>query len=527
MSKKNPPTLAPELQKILQLHRSGKSQEAIELGEQLAARFPKSAQPVLVIGQIYFDLRALQLAAKAYTRATHIEPKLGNAWAALALIFKMAGKPKAYMKALPQAKKHFSSNDASAAHMLGLTFAHGGNESEAVKWFKRAVEAAPTKIELLDPLLNSLIYLNKTDSALKVANNILFKNPTKALAHWQKSKIETAVDTGHIKEMMALLAKSPPTDHETHAYFYYAMGKEYEDLALWDEAFDAFFQGASAKAKTLQYQHQTAVGSSAANLKLFDKKWLSQQKGCTDGQPIFVLGLPRTGTTLLERIISTHHLVENGGEFPHFKTALDHQNENKGSGELTREFFQSVAELDMAKVGQYYLGLCSVFSNKKGRFVDKLPTNWHFIPLILAALPKAKIVLMNRDPRDTCFSNYKQLFNENTCDYSYGLEDMANHYCLFNTLTAHWAQEFKGRFYEMSYESLASDTEKSLVPLFEYLELAWDPAVLEFHKRKDAVSTASTMQVRESTHTRSIARWKRYEKSIGPMLNILENNKVI
>jgi len=79
----------------------------------------------------------------------------------------------------------------------------------------------------------------------------------------------------------------------------------------------------------------------------------------------------------------------------------------------------------------------------------------------------------------------------------------------------------------MSYESLASDTEKSLVPLFEYLELAWDPAVLEFHKRKDAVSTASTMQVRESTHTRSIARWKRYEKSIGPMLNILENNKVI
>ena len=177
--------------------------------------------------------------------------------------------------------------------------------------------------------------------------------------------------------------------------------------------------------------------------------------------------------------------------------------------------------VNFEKLGQTYIKTTNKLRDGSPRFVDKLPSNFLYVPLILKALPNAKVIHLRRNPMDACFSSFKQLFADAYL-HSYDQREMARHHARYYRLMALWRERFGGRFCEVAYEDVASNLEPNARALIEYLELPWEDACLEFHKQKAAVTTASAVQVREPAHTKSIGRWKRYEQQLQPMRNELE-----
>ena len=181
---------------------------------------------------------------------------------------------------------------------------------------------------------------------------------------------------------------------------------------------------------------------------------------------------------------------------------------------------------DPNKVGSMYLQTSSRMRGDTPRFVDKLPQNYLMIPLILKALPNARIVHLVRDPMDACFASFKQLFADAYL-HSYEQHEMARHHARYRRLMDIWRERFPNRIFDISYEDTARDIEPNARALLEYLDLPFEPACLDFHKQGGAVSTASAVQVREPAHTRSIGRWRRYEAQLQPMLSALEAEKIV
>ncbi len=186
-------------------------------------------------------------------------------------------------------------------------------------------------------------------------------------------------------------------------------------------------------------------------------------------------------------------------------------------------FFDAASALDAEKLGKLYMTSTMRVRGNTPRFVDKLPQNYLMIPLILKALPRAKIIHLTRDPMDACFSSYKQLFADAYL-HSYDLEEMARHHCRYRHLMDVWQERFPGTFLDVSYEDTVADLETSARRLIDYLDLPWEDDCLHFHRSRKAVSTASAVQVREPVHSRSIGRWLKYEQQLQPMRNILIQN---
>ena len=310
-------------------------------------------------------------------------------------------------------------------------------------------------------------------------------------------------------------------DPRANAFYYYAIGKEQEDLQQWPQAFEAFASGAAARRATVEYDESAEIDMFNSLKAHYTPQWLAAGgEGNPDASPIFVLGQPRTGTTLVERIISAHSQVHSAGELQQFGLGLRRLADYRNPKRFTAELFEAATTLDPAKIGGLYLQTVQKMRGDTPRFVDKLPQNYLMIPLILKALPNAKIVHLVRDPMDACFASFKQLFADAYL-HSYEQEEMARHHARYRQLMQVWRERFPGRFFDISYEATARDLEPNARTLIEFLDLPWEDACLSFHEQEGAVTTASAVQVREPAHTRSIGRWRRYEEQLQPMLDAL------
>jgi hypothetical protein len=375
-------------------------------------------------------------------------------------------------------------------------------------------------------LANNLVYHGDTETADIIYRDTIRVQPDTPQAHWALAGSVKATDTSHIEEMQGLLERHG-RNQRARAFYLYAMGKEYEDLLHWEEAFAAFSAGAEARRETVEYDEPAEIEMFKFLQDNYTHEWFENlPEGNPDPSPIFVLGQPRTGTTLIERIISTHSQVHSAGELQQFGLALRRLSNYRNPKRFTAELFQLARRTEPRKVGGMYLQTSSRMRGNTPRFVDKLPQNYLMIPLILKALPNAKIVHLVREPMDACFASFKQLFADAYL-HSYDQREMARHHARYRALMDLWRERYPGRFFDISYEATAAELEPNARALIDYLELPWEDACLNFHQQEGAVSTASAVQVREPAHTRSIGRWKRYESQLQPMLSELQNLGVL
>ena len=322
---------------------------------------------------------------------------------------------------------------------------------------------------------------------------------------------------------MRALAERQPASPRIQSFYQYAIGKECEDLQRWEEAIEALSTPAPPPGGPRWSSTRTPKSACLTSSPgTSHRDWLQTRRaGGDDPSPIFVLGQPRTGTTLVERIITSHSQVHSAGELQQFGLALRRLSDYRDPRRFSAELFAAARELDPRQVAGLYLQIQRPHARDhaalRRQAAAELPDDSTDSG---KALPNAKIVHLVRGPMDACFASFKQLFADAYL-HSYDQAEMARHHARYLDLMALWRERFPGRFFDISYEDTARDLEPNARALLDYLELPWEDACLEFHRQDRAVSTASAVQVREPAHTRSIDRWRRYESSLQPMLAAL------
>lgn len=526
MKSANPPI--ERLQSLLQqgfdaLSR-GRIDQAGDCCRQVLQLQPDLVEGHFLVGLVALEAKDRKTAFQAFGSVTKLDPGHAAAWAQLAKLFIGEGQLNRVDSALNEAVKA-KPTDPLVHDLLGTIYSRMGEYELARSWFEQAVRARPDHPPYLLNLANNLVYHGETRDAEEMLLKVIGIEEDTAQAHWALATSRKATDREHVDQMRSLLTRRKQHPR-MQAFYYYGIGKELEDLEQWDEAFDAFSRGAAARRETVEYDE-------AAEAELFEyleqsytREWLGDGTPGNDSHaPIFVLGQPRTGTTLIERIVTSHSQVHSAGELQQFGMAIRRLSRHRDPKRFSKELFTAALTLDYNNVGNVYMESTRRVQGEAPRFVDKLPQNYLHIPMILKALPNAKIVHLTRDPMDSCFASYKQLFADAYL-HSYDLEEMARHHCRYRRLMDVWRERFGERFLDISYEETVGDLEPNARRLIDFLDLPWEDACLRFHEQKQAVSTASAVQVREPVHTRSVGRWRRYEKQLAPMLAVLRKSGI-
>ena len=503
---------------------AGRLDEASECCKRLLGAKPDLVEAHFLVGLIAMELKQNWTAVSAFGSVTKLKKDHGAAWANLARLFMLAGQPGRADAALEKAVKHNDGNPL-VFDLIGSVYGLLGDQQEASVWIEKAVQKEPGSVPFLVNRANNHMFLGKLDDAEEVLGKVLQIQPGNANANWILSNVRKAENRQHV-ETLEQMVQQEGRNPRALAFLNYGLGKELEDLEEWDQAFDAFDRGAKARRSVIKFDEQSEIEMYQAFDEAFTADWLEKDAtGHDDPSPIFVVGQPRTGTTLVERIITSHSQVHSAGELRQFSNCIRRLADYREPTRQSAKLAGLAAEIDCEKLGKAYMATTATLRGSLPRFVDKLPPNYLYIPLILKALPKAKVIHLTRNPMDACFSSFKQLFAD-AYPHSYDQAEMARHHARYYHMMALWRERFAGRFFDIAYEDTARDLEPNARALIEYLELPWEDACLHFHEQDTAVTTASAVQVREPAHTRSIGRWRRYEKQLGLMRKTLQEQGV-
>jgi tetratricopeptide (TPR) repeat protein len=517
-----------ELQALLRNGFTALSQGDFNLAgkycQQVLAIKPDMVQGHFLVGLIGLEAKDRKTAFSAFQSVVKLDPDHAAAWAHLSKLYMSEGQVNLADKALAEMRR-IGSTDPLVLDLAGTTLSLMGEHQLAQSFFRQANQKAPKHLPFMQNLANNYVYFGETKKADTLFEQIIELQPNNPQAHWSLASSRKAKDSSHIEQMQQF-TQTEHSHPRALAFYLYAIGKEHEDLQQWQPAFEAFAAGAKARRATVEFDDASEKSMFDYLSQHYDRDWFDGlNEGNPSDAPIFVLGQPRTGTTLVERIITSHSKVHSAGELQQFGLALRRLSNYSDPKRFSKELFEKARSLDPLKVGNMYLQTTGKVRGDTPHFVDKLPQNYLLIPLILKALPNAKIVHLVRNPMDACFASYKQLFADAYL-HSYDQVEMANHHARYRRLMSLWHQRFPGRIFDISYEETARDLEPNARALIEYLNLPWEDACLNFHELSSAVSTASATQVREPAHTRSIDRWKRYQDQLQPMITALKQQDI-
>ena len=390
--------------------------------------------------------------------------------------------------------------------------------------YELAVSLRPDSEAFQVHMASCAVYLGKIDVAKSVYRKILRKHPKHQQTHYDLSQIERAQNSAHIKQMLKMLRKSGDVG-ANNIYLYYALGKEYEDLGKWSDAFHYYEKAGNAVKTVSDYDVADDVGLMDTIIKICSAEWLqdSPSTRVTSKMPIFVVGLPRTGTTLTDRILSSHSEVQSAGESQLLQMVLRDGTRAGNQIGISSQQIEAASQKNPADIAADYIEALSHRLGDEPCFTEKLPENFLYLGLIAKAWPNARIVHLRRNPMDACFAMYKQSFFR----FAYCLDDLAKYYLAYDRLSRHWRDVLAGRVIEVEYEQLVSDQERQTRRLLEALELPFEEACLHFEQNAAPIATASSVQVREKVHTRSVNKWKRFERQLNPLRAQLEAGGVI
>lgn len=412
-----------------------------------------------------------------------------------------------------------SPTDALTLDTIGVVFSRTGKHEDAIVLFERAIDAGAGAANIHYNLGAARQFLGRFDAAAEAYREAIKRDPFmhKAYSALVQLKKQTPEDN-LIPALIALFAKNGG-ERECALHAGHALAKTYEDLGQPLAALDWLEKAKAPKLRTLgDFETRDGAAFDAARRTIH-----AQTSSSNDAAPIFIIGLPRTGTTLIDRILSSHPDIQSAGELSAFSLLVKRQAQTASPLVLDAETLDATQKIDFVKLANDYLRAASTRISAP-RFTDKMPFNFFYAALILKALPNARIICLRRHPLDSVLSNYRQLFATSFTyyNYAYSLETTARFYTRFDSLIAHWRQHLPpDRFTEIAYEDAVTDLEASARRLCAFAGLDFDPACLDFHDNAAPVATASSVQVRQPLYTSSIGRWRHYQGRLAPAAQIL------
>ena len=406
--------------------------------------------------------------------------------------------------------------DIHALTTLGQVAAALEQHDLARAAFERTAEIRPGDPQLLFNLATSLRNFGELGRAEDLYDQVIRRRPDDWEAYKNRSDLRRQTpERNHIGDLEAAIGRVG-ADWRGAVMLHYALGKEQEDLGDYDRAFSAYDAGAKLRRRHMTYDVDQDLGRMRRIRQVFGSDWLGARSGgCPSTEPIFVFGLPRSGSTLLERMLGAHPEVFAAGELQNFGIVTV-QLAGGPSALRNEDLIDLSARIDPGQLGETYLASTRPRTGATSRFIDKLPGNFLYAGLIAAALPNATMIHIHRDPRDVGFGMYKTLFKQ-AYPFSYDLGELTRYIHGYQDLMAHWRAVLPGRIVDVAYEELVDDPERVLGEVLSRCGLSFDPACLAFSESTAASSTASAVQIRKPIYRTAVGTWRRYERHLGPL----------
>jgi tetratricopeptide (TPR) repeat protein len=499
---------------------AGNFKQVIEITKDLLKTDRKIPQAHYLVARVTIETKQLGVALKAIEAAIELDASISEYWAFLALVHSQSGSMVKAETAVMMALK-ISTDKANVLHVIAHVLSVLGRFKEAISHLKKATDISPDNGTYHRALGVSLLEIGDFNSAKQSLKNAIAVNENDAESWWVLSSLIKAKDNNMAYELINIMKKIEAYPRP-FAHLGYAAGKLFEDTECWDEAFEAFERGATNKRRIVDYDRHQAKNTFETLKKICTNDWLySSFDKVNESSPIFIIGQPRTGTTLIDRIISSHSLVHSAGEPLQLAMSLRAITGSRTKEFISAELINKAKNVTGEELAKSYLSGLANLRGDTPYFIDKFPMNFMLVGFIVKAFPKAKIIHVTRNPVDTCLAVFKQLF-EDVYQHSYDQCEMAEHYVMYSNLMEHWHAIMPGKIFDIAYEDVVIDHDTQARRLIKHLELDWEDACTNFEKNSVAVATASAVQVREKVHSRSVGRWMKYEKHLLPTLAILK-----
>ena len=398
-----------------------------------------------------------------------------------------------------------------------------GDHERALALYQDLLQGAPRAPDLHLSIAHTFKTLGRTPEAIDSYHRAAGERPNFGDAYWSLANLKTYRFGDEEIARMRKEEAATTTDLVDRYHLCFALGKALEDREHYGDSFAYYERGNALKKTESRYRPESIENNTRWQKEVCTAAFFAERRsaGCPAPDPIFIVGLPRSGSTLIEQILASHSLVEGTMELadiPRIVQELQGREANPDSPESQR-YPRALAQIpaaDFAKLGEKYISDTRIYRTGKPFFIDKMPNNFRHLGLIHLMLPNAHIIDARREPMACCFSNFKQLFAVGQ-EFTYSVADIARYYRTYIDLMAHWESVLPGRILRVQHESVVDDLDRNVRRLLEFCGLAFEPACLEFHKTERSVRTASSEQVRRPIFKEGLDQWRHFEPWLGPL----------
>ena len=489
-------------------------EDAIKAYNKAIALKPDYAEAYNNMGLAFQAQGMLEEAITAFKKAISFKPDCADTYLKIGTTLRYQGKLEDAITAFNKVLS-LSPNCIQAYNSMGVALLDQGKLEEAVVAFNKTLSIKPGYFEAYNYIGSALIDQGKYEEAILAFYKALSLKPDHTIAHRHISALRKYTDKDPQIEQMNKLYDDPTLSEDSLCHLCFALAKVSEDLGNLNEAFQYLKQGNALRKKLLSYdilQDEELFARIKISAEEVQKHALVIPQVSNSVSPLFILGMPRSGTTLVEQIISSHSQVFGGGELEHLRAF----------GSQIAEGNIKASTDALTKLRDTYLEKLVGISSGKPFVTDKLPHNFKLIGLIFSTFPEAKIVHVKRSAAATCWSNYKHYFSVDGLGYCYDLQDLVRHYQLYENLMEFWDQIYAERIYHLDYDLLTIDQETETKRLLKFLALDWEHACLSPHNNKRIVRTVSHEQIRQKVYTGSSEQWRKFKPFLGGAFDELE-----
>lgn len=510
---------AGEIRRAESLQRTGDTNQAEDIYRDILKKDPDHVEAARLLAGVAALNKRYREAEVFLLRATQVAPDYARAWVDLANVQRELEK---YEDATESARRLLELDpEKPESHMVYAGVAGvAGRHREAIEAYRRAIELAPGKAAAMCGMAHHLKTVGEREQAVAQYRACIAARPDYAEAWWSLANLKTFRFENHEVETMHELVREGGLPDESLCMIHNALGLEYEARGDYDEAFENFRRCNTLRRKQESYDPVDTETTHDRVIEFFTEERLA---GSTAGDlsptPIFVVGLPRSGSTLIEQILASHSQVEGTHELSDLsKIVRGYRTRRK---DRFPESLSGFGPGDWSRIGNEYLQRTEKYRSGTAFFIDKNPNNFVFTGLIKLAIPNARIINARRHPMDSCLGSYKQLFASGQ-PFTYDLTELGEYYLQYQRLMDYWHKVLPGFVLDVQYEHVVADLEGEVRRMLSFCGLPFEPGCLQFFETERAIKTASSEQVRQPIYSSSVDLWRNYEKHLGELLQILE-----
>ncbi|MCI0517371.1 MAG: sulfotransferase [Woeseiaceae bacterium] len=504
-----------------QYMRDGSPDQAEKIYRDILKQDPDHVEAARLLAGIAVHHERYREAEVFLQRAVKMAPDYVRAWADLANVQRELDKIE---EAIASATRVMElAPDLAESHMLyASVIGLAGRHEEAIEMYLKAIAASPGRAGAMCSMAHHLKTIGRQDEAIARYRAAIATRPDHAEAYWSLANLKTfRFEDSEVNAMEALLGNKELPDLP-RSQIHNALGFEYEARKEFDRAFANFAECNRIRRKSESYDPVDTESTHDRVIELFTEEFLAQAAADpVEPTPILIVGLPRSGSTLIEQILASHSLVDATHELGDLTRAVQTLRRRARKQERFPEFLEKTRAAGWSRIGREYMKRTARYRKCAPFFIDKNPNNFIFIGVLKLALPNAKIINACRHPLDSCLGAYKQLFASGQ-PFTYEMTELGEYYLQYQRLMEHWHAVLPGFVLDVHYEDVVADLETQVRRLLEFCGLPFEEACLNFHATERAVKTASSEQVRQPIYSSSIHRWRSYEAQLGTLVHILE-----